>query len=177
MGSIHRPKYKNAAGELVESSVWWLKYRVHGKVVREATEPKTTKETIARRQLRLKDGDAERGVLLPQKVNRKTVDELLDGVVQDYRINNLRSLRKVEDRIRLHLLPFFRGRNAAGLSDDLIRDFIVRQQAAGLSNAEINRELAILSRGYSLAKKTVTMRPNIPKLKPRRGRGSSRTNT
>jgi len=58
--------------------------------------------------LRVKEGDAERGLPVAPKVNRKTVDELLEGVVQDYRINNLRSIGKVEDRIRLHLLPFFR---------------------------------------------------------------------
>jgi hypothetical protein len=52
MGSIYRPKYRNAAGELVQSNVWWLKYRANGRVVRESTEPKTAKETIARGQLR-----------------------------------------------------------------------------------------------------------------------------
>jgi integrase len=172
MGSIYRPKYKNKTGELVEVSVWWLKYRANGRLVRESTEPKTTKETVARGQLRLKEGDAERGVMVPQKVNRKTVDEILAGVVQDYRINNLRSIGKLEDRIRLHLVPFFGGRNAAGVSDDLVRDFIVKRQADEASNAEINRELSALGRAYSLARKTVTVRPSIPKLKeaaPRSG--------
>jgi hypothetical protein len=70
MGSIYRPKYKNAAGELVEVSVWWLKYRADGRIVRESTEPKTTKESIVRGQLRVKEGDAGRGLPVVE-VNRK----------------------------------------------------------------------------------------------------------
>lgn len=86
------------------------------------------------------------------------------GVVQDYQINQRRSLGKLEDRIRLHLASFFGRWNAASVTDDLVRDFIVRRQAAQASNA-INRELAVLRRGYSLATKTVPARPAIPKLK------------
>lgn len=111
-------------------------------------------------------------MFVAHKVNRKTVAEILDGVVQDYKMNNLRSISKVEDRIRLHLGPFFGGQNAAGVTDEDARRFIVRRQAAGASNAEINRELAVLRRGYTLAAKTVTVRPDIPKLKeagPRSG--------
>jgi hypothetical protein len=77
MGSIYRPKYKNAAGDLVESAVFWMKYRVNGQVRREST--KTTNERTAIGKLRVKEGDAERGIATPAKVNRKTVDEILAG--------------------------------------------------------------------------------------------------
>ena len=45
--------------------------------------------------------------------------------------------------------------------------FAVERKAAGASNGEINRELAILKRGFSLALKagTLTMKPHIPKLR------------
>jgi len=42
MGSLYRPKYKNKAGELVESAVWWLSFYANGRQVRESS--KTTKE-------------------------------------------------------------------------------------------------------------------------------------
>jgi hypothetical protein len=110
MGSIYRPKYKNGAGELVESSVWWLKYRSNCKVMREST--KTTKEQKARGMLRVKEGDAERGLPATPKVNRKTVTELLTDVVTDYRNNERDTAAHAEKRIEHHLLPFFGTWNA-----------------------------------------------------------------
>jgi hypothetical protein len=44
MGSLYRPKYRNAAGELVDSSVCWCKFYVNGKPVRMNT--KTDRETL-----------------------------------------------------------------------------------------------------------------------------------
>jgi len=161
MGSIYRPKYKNAAGELVESSVWWLKYRANGTIVRESTEPKTTKETIARRQLRVKDGDAERGIVTPPKVNRKTVAELLDDVLADYRNHGRDTLSDAERRMRKHLRPYFGHRNAANVTDDQVRDYRRQRMENGAAVATINRELSLLSKGYTLNKRMVTVRPTI----------------
>jgi hypothetical protein len=39
MGSIYRPKYKNANGDLVESAVWGLSYYANGRQVRKARRP------------------------------------------------------------------------------------------------------------------------------------------
>lgn len=170
MGSIYRPKYRRADGTVAESAVYWMKYYANGQPRRESTGK--TSERAALGALRVKEGDAARGIVTPQKVNRKTVDEILAGVVDDYKLNDLRSLAKVEDRIRLHLAPFFGRHNAAGVTDDDVRRFMAERRAADASNAEINRELAILRRAYSLAQKTVTTRPDIPKLKeadPRSG--------
>jgi integrase len=105
-------------------------------------------------------------------VNRKTVDEILAGVVEDYRINAKRSIKKVEDRIRLHLSPAFGRMNAANLSDDDVRSFMAKRQKVGASNAEINREVAVLRRAFKLARKTVTMQPDFTMLReaaPRSG--------
>lgn len=78
----------------------------------------------------------------------------------------LRSIDRVENPIRLPFAPFFGGQNAAGVTDEDMRaasSCAARRPAH--SNAEINRELAILRRGYSLAAKTVTVRPTLPNLK------------
>src|SRR5262249_43403142 len=151
----YRPRYKNAAGDIVSAKIWWLKYRANGRVVRESSG--TTKETLARGQLRIKEGDAERGIVAPPKVNRKTVAEILAAVLLDYRANGQRWADGVEQRIRLHLGPAFGNRNAARLTDDDVQAFIVAQQAKGLSNAEINLQRAIFNRAYTLARKTVTV--------------------
>jgi len=50
MGSIYRPKYRTRDGTLKSSSVWWIKWKAHGKVYRESTG--TEKETEARKLLK-----------------------------------------------------------------------------------------------------------------------------
>jgi integrase len=162
MGSIYRPKYKNAKGDMVESAVWWLSYYANGRQVRESSQ--TTKESKARGLLRAKEGDAAKGLPV-LKVNRKTVGELLADVVADYKNHERDTTKKLEQRIRLHLLPFFGEANAAAVSDDRVRQYITERKAEGAANGTVNRELAILRRGYLLNQRAVTVRPLIKLLK------------
>src|SRR5262249_1919520 len=173
MGSIYRPRYRNKAGELIESGVWWLKFkdRATGRIVREATSPKTAKETLARGQLRVKEGDSERGLPVV-KVNVKSVGALLDDVLADYRNHERDTAEHAERRIATHLRPVFGQWNAASVTDDHVRKYIDDRKAAGASNGTVNRELSLLKRGYSLNRRAVTVRPDIPHLKesaPRKG--------
>lgn len=163
MGSIYRPKYRNPAGALVESSVWWCKFYVNGTPVRMNTE--TDRETKAKNFLKLKEGDAVRGLPVIPKVNRKTVADLLDDVVNDYKANEQRSLDAAARRIAKHLKPYFGTWNAASVTDDQVRQYITERREAGAANGTVNRELSLLGRGYTLNKRTVTVRPEIPHLK------------
>jgi len=171
MGMIYRRKYKRSDGSTGLTDTWWLKYYVDGVPVRESA--KTTKERVALQKLRVKEGAAASGEPVMRNVNRMKVGELLAAVAEDYRINGKRSLDKVKRNTKLHLVPFFKAHsNAAGVTDADVRRYIVQRQEADASNASINRELAILRRGYSLARGAVTVRPYIPRLKesaPRSG--------
>jgi integrase len=162
MGSIYRPKYKNKSGDWVESSVWWLSYYANGRQVRESS--KTDKQSKALGLLRAKEGDAAKGLPVV-KVNRKTVGELLADVVADYKNHERDTLKETQRRIRLHLRPFFGTFNAAAVTDDQVRTYVTERKAARAANATINRELALLRRGYSLNRRAVTMRPTIEMLK------------
>src|SRR5215472_7681403 len=101
MGMIYRQKHRNSAGEIVEGRVWWLKFYVNGKPVRVSSG--TDKESIARKVLKLKEGDAIAGRPVLPKVNRKTVGDLLDDVLADQKANNRRDIKKVAARITNHL--------------------------------------------------------------------------
>lgn len=114
---------------------------------------KSTDKRVAEKLLLKRNAAIEEGRTINLKVNRCKVDELLAMVVTSYRVNNKKSLSDTERRIRKHLKPFFGGRLAASVtSDDLMR-FVEHRQGRGAANAEINRELAILRRGYTLARK------------------------
>lgn len=53
MGPLYRPRYKAADGSVREAAVWWLKYRVQGRVVRESSG--TTSYEEAKRLLKLRE--------------------------------------------------------------------------------------------------------------------------
>ncbi len=72
-------------------------------------------------------------------------------VVADYKVNKKRTLGDVERRVDSHLTPFFGGRRMAAITTADLRTFIDERQAAKASNAEINRELAIVKRAFRLA--------------------------
>ena len=84
----------------------------------------------------------------------------------DYRVNNKRSLRDVERRIRLHLEPVFGGRRMASITTADARAYTGGRQEVGAANATINRELAILKRAFRLAEQAGKLlhRPFIPML-------------
>ena len=87
------------------------------------------------------------------KVNRCKIDELLAMVVTDYRVNDRVSLPETERRIKLHLQPFFGGRRAAAITSDLVMRFVEGRQKKRAANGEINRELSIVQRAYTLGRK------------------------
>ena len=60
MGSLYKRTFTTADGTIRERPTWWLKYYQNGRAIRESTG--TTKETVARRMLRLREGDVERGI-------------------------------------------------------------------------------------------------------------------
>jgi integrase len=131
-------------------------------------------------------GNVPDGKTLPYDVSKTTVGELLELVRIDYKVNDLKSVRVMEQRVRLHLAPFFyivdEGGNYAGgmratqVTSEIINRYVIARQEAGATNATVNRELSILRRGFSLGIKAtppkVSQCPNFPRLKesaPRKG--------
>ncbi len=166
MGSIYRPKYRSRKSRQVrQSRIYWIKYYRSGKAERANTH--LTDFAAAKRVLQSREGDAARGVPVSAKLGQVKIDELIADVVTNYRINRKKSLGHVERRIRKHILPFFSGRRAVTISTVDIERFILARQEAGAANAEINRELAILKRAFSLVAKAgkILNRPHIPALK------------
>src|SRR5439155_283630 len=118
------------------------------------------------RATRLKRRDRVTRVLtppLPGLTFRAAVRDVLD----DYRMNRKRSLRDVERHVRLHLGPFFGRRRLTAITTADVRRYVLRRQKEGARNATINRELAVLSRAFSLAiaAGTVPSRPHVALLR------------
>jgi hypothetical protein len=172
--------------------VWWIRYYRNGKRYEESAH--TDKEKKARSVLRLREGDVEKGVPVSPAIGRLTFDDAAKDVLNDYRINKKSSLDGVERRIEKHLTPFFGGRRMVTLTTADIRAFVAQRQAATervrrpydvkrpdgtsrrvpehkqtgvrVTNAEINRELAIVKRMFKLAMQAgkLLVAPHIPML-------------
>jgi integrase len=163
MGSLYRPKFRARDGTPKESRVWWLKYRVDGRVIRESSE--THKEAEARRLLRQREGAAAEGRAVVPRVERVKIADLAEDLRHDYQANGRRSARRLEFTLR-HVLGFFGARRAVHLTTADVNAYVAKRQAERAANATINRELAALIRMFSLARaaEKIHRAPKITKL-------------
>jgi integrase len=150
--------------------MWWIQYYVRGRQVRETSH--SEKHVVVERLLKRRLGEREVGILPMPKAERVRYEEMRDALYADYRVNSRKSLRRLEEGKEVvwgiqHLDAFFRCYKATDITTDRIREFIDKRQAAGASNASINRALAGLRRMFHLAVQDSKLRdiPHIPMLK------------
>lgn len=175
--------------------IWWLQYRQHGKLMRESSG--SSKERVAKRMLRSREGDVEHGIPIVPTRDRLTFEDAANDLLNDYRTNGKRSLKVCERRVKKHLAPYFRGRLLANITPSDIRSYTAKRQADVIivrkarvvdhndgrreeipgvtklvSNGEINRELTALKRMFSLAVQAdkLTRKPHVPMLQERNTR-------
>ena len=127
---------------------WWIRYAVEGRP--QCVSSESHRKADAIRLLNERDGHVVQG---PVAVDVASVrfEDAADDILNDYRTNKKRSLRTLIIRITKHLTPFFGGRVMAAINTVLVRQYVVRRQAEGASNATNNRDLIALKRMFSLA--------------------------
>ena len=164
MGSVYRRQRRGKDGKLRVGSIWYVQYYRSGKKFRESSG--STRRAVAERILREREGTIARGEPVVVNVEKIPFEELLDDVLVDYRVMAYRTLDSAERRIRKHIEPFFRGARAMSINPSHVKKFVVHRQEQGASNAEINRELALVARAFNLAKDNLklTRSPRILKL-------------
>lgn len=173
-------------GELRQrGKTWWIRYYRNGQRHEEST--RSTKKQTAIDLLRVREGDIAHGIPVTAKLGRFRFDDAAADLVTEYKVNNRRSLDELERRIKKHLLPYFGGRRMASINTADVRAFIAHRQEQGIvahrglragerigdvSNAEINRELTILKRIFSLSMQAEKLlrRPHVPLLEERNTR-------
>ena len=145
--------------------VWWIAYCHNGKEVRESTG--TSDERKAQKLLRSRTQQVANDVAgiasFHPKASRLLVDDLLDGLEQDYEIRGKLSpsITSHLKRIRDHFGSF----RALALDAQTI-DTYISEQLKTLAPATINRGTQLLSQAYNLAIKrgTIGRKPYVRKL-------------
>lgn len=139
--------------------IWWLKYYRLGKAYWESSGSENRAD--AGRLLKLRLGEIEAGRFRGLAPMQITVGQLCDLVIEDYRQARKRSLPEVEWRVGKNLRPALGDVKAADFGQAHILRYISARRKAGAADATINRELAVVRRGFTLAELRA---PHIPKL-------------
>jgi integrase-like protein len=105
----------------------WIKYYQHGRPVRESTGTKN--EVVARRMLRAREGDVERGIPIDPKVGLVTFHEAAADMLNDYKVNRKRTYVDAKRRINKHLAPFFGNKRLSSITASDIRAYIAKRMA------------------------------------------------
>src|SRR5215831_13873430 len=143
---------------------WRIRYYVCGERVTENTH--SDDRAIAERLL--KQRLAEVGAGLYRAPGTATVADIAALVLADHRVRRLRDVKTLEWRYHAHLKPLLGEIKAAKLTARNVRAYIATRRTQGAKDGTINRELAILRRAYTLARREhpplVGEIPYVPKL-------------
>jgi len=150
-GRIFRPKYHRGDDSIAESQVWWIGYYSGNGCKEHRESSKSTDWNDANRLLRRRLGEIAAGKPAGAGPERIHMAVLFDEFIRDYAANKRKSLYETKLRLDRHLRPFFSQLRAAEVTTARVRSYVESRQSAGASNATINRELAILRRGFQLA--------------------------
>jgi integrase len=149
--------------------VWWCKYYVNGRPVRESTGVAGDTDTApaeAKRFLKVKEGKAASGEPVLRRADRVRYEEAAADRRRHYETTGERDLAEADGRLA-HLNRYFTGRRIAGIGPADLTAYAQRRQQAGAANGTINRELAVLGRMLRIAYRAnkLTRLPVIEKLK------------
>jgi integrase len=157
-----RPRGTGAIFSVPGSRFLWVGYTdTKGEYVRESS--KETQPTKAQKFLNNRLQAVASGNFLGPRVERITVDELFDDLLQDYRTHGQFALWP-ERCWNAHLIHYFGGETlkadkraekysgmkAARVGTAQIAGYVEKRIAEGAAKSTINRELALLRRAFSL---------------------------
>lgn len=151
MGCIYKPRYKDRHGVIREAAVYWIRFRQHGKTVRQSTE--TTSEPKARACLREREGKVALNIPVNVKADRLTLAEASELIRNDYVANGHKSVGTLELRLA-HLFGHFDpSTRVSWIQTGDVEKYKAARLGAGAAAATVNREISILARLAELARR------------------------
>jgi integrase len=155
-------KHIRGQGSVYLRGRWYhVCYSIQGKTYRESAHTQIREEALA--YLQRKQGKAASGEAIPP--DRVRMKDLLRLVENEYDLKGRTSLYIAKLKINRYLLPFFGELKATKFTSAQMQNYIRKRQQDGAKPATINRELALIHRGFSLGYETEPpMVARVPKL-------------
>src|SRR5204863_9720351 len=109
----------------------------------------------AERLLHQRQGEIATGRFLGSESRRITIANLCDLVIEDYKLERKRSLKVTEWRVEKHLRGAVGSTKASEFGTAHVKRYVAGRRQAGAQDATINRELAIIRRGFALPSRRI----------------------
>jgi integrase len=137
---IHLYKQKN-------SKFWWMRYTENGQLVRKSTKCAKKSEAKDVADLEREQWKRRIGIGVREPI---TLKDLIQEVEKDYSLNGKKSADRIEFS-KKHLVKIF-GENTPieKITEQSIEDYKHTRKQEDCANGTINRELALLRRGFNL---------------------------
>jgi len=143
-----RRRTKGTGSVFRRGDVWYVQYTAEGRQQQTATA--AASEAEARKILAARLGELAAGKR-PALPGDTTINDLLDLVVGDYRFRKLRSLPDLIWKSGKNVRPVLGDMLASRFTRADYRTYVEGRRRAGAADATINREMAWVRRGYTLA--------------------------
>lgn len=158
---VKRERGEGGLFQMKGSRMWYGQWYQNGKQVRVSL--KTDVKEKAKRELRRKMGDAERGAAPENETRKLRYGNFRQALLDDYTRRGNKSLQTLADGSEtiwgLSALDKFFGYSStsqgslvASITVDKIREFVRKRQGEKTGNAAINRSLALLRRMFNIAR-------------------------
>lgn len=147
----------------LRGSIWWIEYSHRGRKHRESS--KSEKPADATALLKKRMGEIGRGRLVGPTEERVTFDDLAADFGRDRALKGKRSAKDAAQRVA-HLRRHFGFDRAVDITTPRIRAYQDDRLKEGAGAATVNRDLAALSRMFTLAIQAgrLSTKPHIPRL-------------
>jgi integrase len=145
-GSMSRRRMKGSGSLRLRSNIWWITYYVGGRPIAESSHSSIKEVASNLLAQRLGELAAGEDIVSPKKV---TISDLCELVFADYRLRNLRDLKNVKWRYEANIKPVIGSLLASKFGKAQVRAYVEARRAHA-DDATINRELAIIRRGFHL---------------------------
>lgn len=161
----------------LRGNIWWLYYYHNGKYISESA--KTSDEATAEKLLKKRTKAANTQAFIEPSSRKYSVDEIITLAREDAERKGNKTAGRYKgpgggpSQCVQYLLDAFGGMPALNVTADDIDKYGDRRAQEGAANATINRELAILRKGYKLALRK-NLIPHAPHVAMRSEKGNER---
>lgn len=159
---------RGLGGIYLRAAVYWIQYHFRGKLYRESSGSTVHAKAVS--LLKRRHAEMGRGRLVGPDVERTTFDDLAAMLIDDYKVNERKSLDRAERSVK-HLRDSFGLSRALDITADRVSAYI-RTRLETAKPGTVRLELAALKRMFTLGARAgkVSHRPYFPSIEVRNTR-------